>query len=87
MNARLQQKVVLKRQRDYVFTDVSYIRVDITLPGAIRQATKIGRGVNDQLILIKDESVQMNRHQQDVAHRGAVCLRQVVLKLGTAGMN
>jgi hypothetical protein len=63
MNARLQEEVLIfKRRRDYLFTDISYVRVYVLFMDTIRQAAKIGRRVNDHLVAVEDKSVQVDRH-------------------------
>jgi hypothetical protein len=69
MNAGLEEEVIVEWQRDNVFADVSDIRVFIALSVEIRQVTKIGGRVDHEFIVVQDESVQVDRHQQDIAHR------------------
>jgi len=73
MNAGLEEEVILEWPRDDIFADVSNVRVFIALPIEIRQVTKIRRRVDHELIVVQDERVQVDRHQQDIAHKGAVC--------------
>jgi len=54
MNAGFEEEVIVEWQRDDVFADVSYIRVFIALSVEIRQATKIGRRVDHELIVVQD---------------------------------
>ncbi len=67
--AGLERKVlILKWRRDYLFTDVGYVRVDIPLSVTVRKPAEVGHRLDDHLVFGENQSVQMNRDKEYVVH-------------------
>src|SRR6185503_9584888 len=80
MNALFEKQIfVLKRRRDDLFANVGDVGIDVSFPCTERQTTKVGCRFHDRLIVVQDESIQVDWYQKDVAHGGTNCLRANLL--------